>query len=247
MSISGVSGASAMALLQRSAASSTQSKNNTAQTASTGSSTPSPGSSTPPTTLGFNASAGIEVTLPNGLSVGVFSISPGANPFAQGAGTSGGSGGALSQMISSLEQMVAAFENSSVPGSSTSGQSSTASGSSAAADAANAAGPGASIQGMTASVPNGISVEVFEAEQGNGTSGSDGSSDAMASTLEQLVANLEKYPAAAGAYAKAGANSSAAAPGTPQRLPCGPRSNSPARTGQCPCDWRDRRARAPGG
>jgi hypothetical protein len=206
MSISGVSGALAMAF-QRSAANSTQSKNTTAQTASTASSTAaSPGSSTAPTTLGFNASAGIEVTLPNGLSVGVFSISPSSNPFAQGAGTSGGSGGALSQMISQLEQMVAAFENSSVPGSSTSGQSSAAGGSSAIADAANAAGPGASVQGMTANMPNGISVEVFEAEQGNGTSGSDGSSDAMAATLEQLVANLEKYPAAAGAYAKAGAN-----------------------------------------
>jgi hypothetical protein len=114
-------------------------------------------------------------------------------------------------MISSLEQMVAAFENSSMPGSSTSGQTSTANGSSAAANAAAAAGPGASIQGMTASMPNGISVEVFEAEQGNGTSGSDGSSDAMASTLEQLVAALDKYPAAAGAYAKAGANPTAAA------------------------------------
>jgi hypothetical protein len=196
-----------MAQLQRSATASTQSKNNAAQATSTGSSPTSPGSSTAPTTLGFNASAGIEVSLPNGLSVGVFSISPGANPFAQGTGASGGSGGgALSQMISSLEQMVAAFENSSVPGSSTAGQSSAANGSSAAANAADAAGPGASIQGMTANMPNGISVEVFEAEQGNGTSGSDGSSDAMASTLEQLVAALDKYPAAAGAYAKAGAN-----------------------------------------
>jgi hypothetical protein len=211
MSISSVSGASAMAQLQRSAAASAQAKNNAAQATSAGSSPTSPGSSTAPTTLGFNASAGIEVTLPNGLSVGVFSISPGANPFAQGAGTSGGSGGALSQMISQLEQMVAAFENSSVPGSSTSGQSSAANGSSAAADAANAAGPGASVEGMTANMPNGISVEVFEAEQGNGTSGNDGSSNAMAATIEQLVADLGKYPAAAGAYAKAGANPTPAA------------------------------------
>jgi hypothetical protein len=212
MSISSVSGASA-AQWQRSAAASTQSKNNTAQAAAAGSSTAAPGSSTAPTSLGFNASAGIEVSLPNGISVGVFSISPGANPFAQGAGASGGSGNsALAQMIASVEQMAAALENYTVPGSSTAGQSSATNGSSAAADAANAAGPGASIQGMTASMPNGISVEVFDAEQGSGTSGSnDGSSNAMASTIEQLVADLDKYPAAAGAYAKAGANPTAAA------------------------------------
>jgi hypothetical protein len=206
MSINSVTGASAMAQLQRSATSSTQSKSSTAQTASTGSSTAS-------TSLGFNASAGIEVNLPNGLSVGVFSISPGANPFAQGTGASAGSGNsALAQMIASVEQMAAALENYTVPASSTGAQSSAASGSSAAADAADAAGPGSSIEGMTASMPNGISVEVFEAEQGNATSeSSDGSSDAMASTIEQLVAALDKYPAAAGAYAKTGANPTAAA------------------------------------
>ena len=202
MSISSVSGASAMAQLQRSAAASAQAKNNAAQATSAGSST-TPGSSTGPTMPPINASAGIEVTLPNGLSVGIFSISPGANPF-----TSAGNGGALSQMVSQLEQMVAAFENSSVPGST--GQSSAASGSSAAADAANAAGPGASVQGMTANMPNGISVEVFEAEQGS-SGGSDDSSNAMAATIEQLVADLGQYPAAAGAYAKAGANSTPAA------------------------------------
>jgi hypothetical protein len=203
MSITSATGASAMAQLQRSATSSTQAKNGTATSA---------GSSTAPTSLGFNASAGIEVNLPNGLSVGVFSISPGANPFAQGTGGSAGSGNsALAQMIASVEQMAAALENYTVPASSTAAQSSAANGSSVAADAADAAGPGSSIEGMTASMPNGISVEVFEAEQGNGTSeSSDGSSDAMASTIEQLVAALDKYPAAAaGAYAKA--NPSAAA------------------------------------
>jgi hypothetical protein len=116
-------------------------------------------------------------------------------------------------MIASVEQMAAAMENYTVPGSSTAAQSSAANGSSAAADAADAAGPGASIEGMTASMPNGISVEVFEAEQGNGLSeSSDGSSDAMASTIEQLVAALDKYPAAAaGAYANSSSAATAAA------------------------------------
>lgn len=188
-----------MAQWPRSATGSTQSKNTTAQAASAG-------ASTAPTSLGFNASAGIEVNLPDGLSVGVFSISPGANPFAQGSGTSGGSGNAaLAQMIASVEQMVAALENYQVPASSTSAQSSATNGSSAVANAADAAASGSSIEGMNASMPNGISVEVFEAEQGSGTSeNTDGSSDAMASTIAQLVAALDKYPAAAaGAYAKA--------------------------------------------
>jgi trimeric autotransporter adhesin len=204
VSINSVTAASTFTPPPRSATGPTQSKNST-----TDSTAPpaSAGSSTAPTSLGFNTYGGVEVNLPNGLSVGVFAISPGADPFTQGAG----SNGALSQMISSLEQMVASFENSSAPASSTAAQSSAANGSSAAADAADGAAPGSSIEGMTASMPNGISVEVFEAEQGNGTSkSSDGSSDAMASTIEQLVAALEKYPAAAaGAYAN---SSSAATP-----------------------------------
>jgi len=116
-------------------------------------------------------------------------------------------------MIASVEQMAAAMENYTVPSSSTAAQSSAANGSSAAADAVDAAGPGSSIEGMTASMPNGISVEVFEAEQGNGSSGSnDGSSDAMASTIEQLVAALDKYPAAAaGAYTNSSSAATAAA------------------------------------
>jgi hypothetical protein len=186
MSINSVSGASAMAQLQRSPTTSAQSKNNTAQTTSAG-------SSPTPTSLGFDASAGIEVNLPNGLSVGIFSISPGANPFAQGAGTSAGSGGGvLSQMISSIEQMVAAFENSSVGTSSTASQGTATSGSSAT----GGSNSDSSINGIATNLPNGISIEVFESGQAGGTSdGSDGSSNQMMSAMEQLMAALDKYPA----------------------------------------------------
>jgi hypothetical protein len=194
MSISSVGGVSPMAQSQRSATASTQSNTSATQ-----------GASSTPFSLGFDASAGIEVNLPNGMSVGVFSISPGANPFAGASGASSSS--ALAQMISSVEQMVAAFENS-VPTSSTSGGSA-ASDSSAAANAAAAASPGSSIQGMTASMPNGISVEVFQAEQGSGTSdGGDASSNQMVSTIEQLVAALDKYPAPGASAGTAASTSS---------------------------------------
>jgi hypothetical protein len=61
-------------------------------------------------------------------------------------------------------------------------------------------------------MPNGFSVEVFHADQGNETSAdSAASSDQMVNAIEQLVAALDKYPGAAvGAYSNVGANASSA-------------------------------------
>jgi hypothetical protein len=120
-------------------------------------------------------------------------------------------------MMASIEQLVAAFENSPAAGSSTAAQTSSTDGTSAGGSSANATGGGsgsnASMDGISVDLPNGLSVTVFHADQGNETSADSAASfDQMTSTMEQLVAALEKYPgAAAGAYANASSASTATA------------------------------------
>ena len=132
-------------------------------------------------------------------------------------GTSAESGGeaSFSQMINMVEQFVAAFENSPAAAASTATQASTTDGTSAggtSASATSGSGSDTSIDGISVDLPNGFSVEVFHADQGNGISADGGaSSDQMVNTIEQLVAALDKYPgAAAGAYSNVGANASSA-------------------------------------
>ncbi len=199
MSISGMTGTSASS--QRLATASTQSQSTA--TAQAGSAT---GTSFP----FISALDGISVRLPNGMSVGVVHIGPSAG---QEGGTSTGSGsdGSFSQMIDMVEQLVAAFENSPTAAASTATQGSTKDGTSAGGTSANATSnlsSNTSIDGVSVDMPNGFSVEVFHADQGNETSADRAaSSDQMVDTIEQLVAALDKYPgAAAGAYSSVGAN-----------------------------------------
>ena len=114
-------------------------------------------------------------------------------------------------MIDMVEQLVAAFENSPTAAASTATQGSTKDGTSAGGTSANATSnlsSNTSIDGVSVDMPNGFSVEVFHADQGNETSADRAaSSDQMVDTIEQLVAALDKYPgAAAGAYSSVGAN-----------------------------------------
>jgi hypothetical protein len=118
-------------------------------------------------------------------------------------------------MMASIEQLVAAFENSSAAASSTAAQTSSTDGTSAGASSANAtggSGSDASMDGINVDLPNGLSVTVFHADQGGESSADSAASFAqMTSTMEQLVAALDKYPgAAAGAYSNTAANASSA-------------------------------------
>jgi BRCT domain type II-containing protein len=118
-------------------------------------------------------------------------------------------------MMASIEQLVAAFENSPAAASSTAAQTSSTDGTSAggtSASASSGSGSDASMDGISVDLPNGLSVTVFHADQGGETSADSAASFAqMTSTMEQLVAALDKYPgAAASAYANAGANASGA-------------------------------------
>jgi hypothetical protein len=209
MSISGMTGTSA--LWQQLATASTQSKISTTAQASSTTASSTGGTGSP----FFSVDAGISVGLPNGMSVGVFHLAQGAG---QGGGTSAGSSSdaSYSQMIASIEQLVAAFENSPAAASSTAAQTSSTDGTSSAggtgASATSGSGSDTSIDGISVDLPNGLSVEVFHADQGNETSADSAASFAqMANTMEQLVAALDKYPgAAAGAYANAGADASSA-------------------------------------
>lgn len=150
---------------------------------------------------------GIQVNLPNGLSVGVFQISqtPGA---AQDPAS--GNSGSYAQMLQSVEQLVAAFANA--PGAAANGAVSASPES--LPGAANLA-PGQSVDGIDVALPNGYSAEIYGIEQGSaGTaSGSGGTiDDQMVDTMEQLVADLSQYPApAASAYKTVSAASSATA------------------------------------
>jgi hypothetical protein len=152
---------------------------------------------------------GIQVNLPNGLSVGVFQISqtPGA-----GQASASGNSASYAQMLQSVEQLVAAFANA--PGAAANGAASASPDSLAAA--ANLA-PGQSVDGIDVALPNGYSAEIYGTEQGSaGTaSGSGGTIDnQMVDTMEQLIANLSQYPAtAAGAYNKTVSAASSAAAG----------------------------------
>ncbi len=122
-------------------------------------------------------------------------------------------------MIASIEQLVAAFENSPAAASSTAAQTPSTDGTSAgenSTSAASGSGSDASMDGISVDLPNGLSVTVFHADQGGETSADSAASFAqMTSTMEQLVAALDKYPVtAAGAYSNAAANASGAATAT---------------------------------
>jgi hypothetical protein len=122
-------------------------------------------------------------------------------------------------MIASIEQLVAAFENSPDAASSTAAPTSSTDGTSAdgsSASAASGSGSGASMDGINVDLPNGLSVTVFHADQGGESSADSAASFAqMTSTMEQLVAALDKYPAAAaGAYSNTAANASSASTAT---------------------------------
>ncbi len=163
---------------------------------------------------------GIDVNLPNGISVGVFRLDGGAGTSAQGGGISAGSAGngSTNQMVDAVEQLVAALENYAAPQSSTASQDSSAA-TSAGGTTAGASGmsaPGASTEGIQIGMPNGFSFEVFGHGSGSSDGGSSGgSSDQMVQAAEQLVAALDKYPVAApGAYGKASASGAATATGS---------------------------------
>jgi hypothetical protein len=210
MSISGMTGTSASS--QRLATASTQPNRTTTAQAASATASSSGGTSFP----FVSAGDGIRVGLPNGMSVGAFHIGPSAGPSGQKNGTSAGNGSdaSFSQMINMVEQLVAAFENSPAAAASTATQASTtdtpAGGTSASATSGLSSDT--SVDGISVDMPNGFSVEVFHANQGNETSAdSAASSDQMVSTIEQLVSALDKYPgAAAGAYSNVGANASSA-------------------------------------
>jgi hypothetical protein len=210
MSISGMTGTSAS--WQRLATASTQPNSTTTAQAASATASASGGTSFP----FVSAGDGIRVGLPNGMSVGVFHIGPSAGPSGQGGGTSAGSGSdaSFSQMIGMVEQLVAAFENSPAATASTATQASTTdtSAGGTSASATSDLSSDTSIDGISVDMPNGFSVEVFHADQGNETSADRAaSSDQMVNTIEQLVTALDKYPgAAAGAYSNVGANASSA-------------------------------------
>ncbi len=206
MSISGMRGTNAS--WQRLATAATPSKSTTTDqaasaTASSGGATGSP----------FVATGdGIRVGLPNGMSVGVFRI---AGSSGRDGGTSAGSRSDFSQMVGMIEQFVSAFENSPAATASTATQASTtdASADGTSANATSDQNSDTSVDGISVNMPNGFSVEIFHAEQGNESStDSAASSDQMVNAMEQLVAALDKYPgAAAGAYSSVGAIASGAA------------------------------------
>ena len=102
---------------------------------------------------------GIQVNLPNGLSVGVFQISQ--TPGAAQAPASGNSG-SYAQMLQSVEQLVAAFANA--PGAAANGAVSASPES--LPGAANLA-PGQSVDGIDVALPNGYSAEIYGIEQGS--------------------------------------------------------------------------------
>jgi hypothetical protein len=117
-------------------------------------------------------------------------------------------------MVGMIEQFVSAFENSPAATASTATQASTAdtSADGTSANATSDQNSATSVDGMSVNMPNGFSVEVFHAEQGNESSTDRAaSSDQMVNAMEQLVAALDKYPgAAAGAYSSLGAIASGA-------------------------------------
>ena len=169
-----------------------------ANSASASSSSPS-ASFVPPSSFGD----GIQVNLPNGISVGVFQISQG------GAQTpASGNSGAYAQMLQSVEQLVAAFENA--PGAAANGAAPASP--EGFPGAANLA-PGESVDGMDVALPNGYSAEIYgSAGTASGSGGT--TDDQMIDAMEQLVANLSQYPAtAASAYNKTGSTASSATAG----------------------------------
>ena len=148
---------------------------------------------------------GIQVNLPNGISVGVFQISQ-----AGAQAPASGDGGSYAQMLQSLEQIVAAFANA--PGAAANGAAPASPESLPAA--ANLA-PGESMDGIDVVLPNGYSAEIYQIEQGSaGTASGRTADNQMVDTMEQLVANLSQYPATgASAYNKTVSAASSATAG----------------------------------
>jgi hypothetical protein len=205
MSISSLAGAGAQA--QRAATTPSQAKTSATQTSTTQAASAA-GSSTGTASSAFDSIVdGISVEMPNGLSVGVFHFSQGAG--GQAGGTSSSNGSNFNQMLGSIEQLVASLENYTGSPSSTAAHVPSAA-TTADGTSAGSGSPDSSIDGINVKMPNGFSIEVFHADQGNGTStDSDASSAQMVDTIEQLVAAFEKYPAvAAGAYSSTAANAS---------------------------------------
>jgi len=161
-------------------------------------------SGNPPASAADSSVDGIQVNLPNGFSVGVFRISQ-ASGTAQAVTTpASGDGGSTAQMLQSIEQLVAAFANATGNGAAPANPGSSP-------PAVNLA-PGESMDGIDVSLPNGYSAEVYHIDQaGGGTAnaGSESSDAQMVGTMEQLVANLSSYPAAAAsAYGKTATDAS---------------------------------------
>jgi hypothetical protein len=158
-----------------------------------------------PSASGANSSVdGIQVNLPNGFSVGVFRISE-APGQAQAATTlTSNASDSSAQMLQAVEQLVAAFAKATGNGAAPANPESFPSNGNLA--------PGQSMDGIDVGLPNGYSAEVYhidEASGGTGAAGSGASSDQMVNVMEQLVANLATYPAAAAsAYNKTATDTS---------------------------------------
>jgi hypothetical protein len=105
-------------------------------------------------------------------------------------------------MLQTVEQLVADFANA--PGATSNG-----------AAAANPTGspfagtlaPGQSMDGIDVGLPNGYSAEIYHVDQTGG--GSQSSDNQMVDMMQQLISNLQTYPATStSAYAKTAADAS---------------------------------------
>jgi len=152
-----------------------------------------------PSTSGDDSSVdGIQVNLPNGLSVGVFRISGGAGGTQSGSDASSSS----AQMLQTVEQLLAEFANSS--GATSNG---TAAPNPTGSPFAGTLAPGQSVDGIEVGLPNGYSAEIYHVDQAGGSSQS--VDNQMADIMQQLVANLQTYSATStSAYAKTAADAS---------------------------------------
>jgi hypothetical protein len=157
---------------------------------------------TPKSTASASADAsfvdGIQVNLPNGLSVGVFRISGDAGGTQSGSSASASS----AQMLQMVEQLVADFAN---------GTGATSNGTAAAnptgSPLVGTLAPGQSMDGIDVSLPNGYSADIYHVDQAGGSSQS--SDNEMLDMMQQLVANLQTYSGTStSAYAKTAADAS---------------------------------------
>src|ERR1700722_11872268 len=152
-----------------------------------------------PSTSGDDSSVdGIQVNLPNGLSVGVFRISGGAGGTQSGSDASSSS----AQMLQTVEQLLAEFANSS--GATSNG---TAAPNPTGSPFAGTLAPGQSVDGIEVGLPNGYSAEIYHVDQPGGSS--QNADNQMADIMQQLDANLQTYSATPpSAYAKTAADAS---------------------------------------